>query len=170
MLIHVSVHVPTMFLCCFAFVSISVRLRCAATLCIQQMASAPDGICVRRQALQKPWKFLGSLNAPPWMPPGGAPGRGRASSKTFKNHWKINKILLPANHVPAERPKAPPRDRLQNLWNPLKNLAKTIGSVEIRPVPGVRPAAARAGDREGAGPPQKPVKAFKKAFESFKNL
>ena len=35
--------------------------------------------------------------SPPWGPTGGARGRCRASSKTFKNLWKINKILLPAN-------------------------------------------------------------------------
>ena len=156
---HSSIHHHSSFLFHYhSGSSISVHECWATTPVGLQIASALDGICARRRALQKPWKLLGFLNAPPWMPPGGAPGRGRASSKTFKNHWKINKILLPANHVPAERPKAPPRDRLQNLWNPLKNLAKTIGSVEIRPVPGVRPAAARAGDREGAGPPQKPLK------------
>ena len=123
-----------------------MRLRCASTLCFQQMASALDGICVRQRALQKPSNFLGFLNAPPWGPPGGAPRMVRACSKTLKNLWKINKILLPANHVPAQRPKATSRDRLRNPWNPLKNVAKLIGSGGIRPVPGVRPGAARGGD------------------------
>ncbi len=99
-----------------------MRLCNAKPLCIQQMASAPDGICARRRALQKHWKFIGFLHAPPGRPPGGAPGPVASCPETLKNHWKMKENCWPATRAPPGRPTAPPPDRPRNPWDPLKIL------------------------------------------------
>ena len=53
-----------------------------------------------------------------------------------------------ANRAPPGRPTAPPRDRPRNPWDPLKNLAKTMGSARDPPCPR-GPAGGAAGEVPG---------------------